>query len=189
MRPKHVVYALLIAVVLMALITTIDRAQAHTRGDLELWTEEWIERADDSLSPELVVEYQDMRNRHSWYFDPQPLRPRGEPFGSSWSGNVEQWRPLVARWFAPEKVATAMCILNHETGGTGDPNALNDISSAAGLFQFLRSTWNKVPLSVTGGSYDSGMVLDPVANVKAAAWLERNFNWGQWTVYYLCRGL
>ena len=173
----------------MALITTIDRAQAHTRGDLELWTEEWTERADDSLSPALVMEYQDMRSRHPWYFDPQPLRPRGGPPASSWSGNVEQWRPLVASYFAPEKVETAMCILARETGFTGDPNSKNTRSSAAGLFQFLRSTWNKVPLSVTGGSYDSGMVYDPIANVRAAAWLQNHSGWGQWTVYYLCRGL
>lgn len=170
----------------MALITAIDRAQAHTRGDLELWMEEWIERADDSLSPGLVMEYQDMRSRHLWYFDPQPSRPVDGPSSSGWSGTVESWRGLVSLYFPAEQVNRALCIMSHES--KGNPNALNTRgSSAAGLFQFLRGTWDGVPTAISGGSYDSGAVYNPEANIAAAAWLwERSGGWGPWTVRGLC---
>lgn len=158
----------------------------HTNVQLDEWRADWVERADVSVSSALFDEWDEMRERHPYYFDPPAPTVRTR---TAWSGNVEQWRPLVARFFASEKVETAMCILARETGFTGNPNAKNPRSSAAGLFQFLRSTWNKVPLSVTGGSYDSGMVYDPTANVRSAAWLQAHSGWGQWTVYSLCRGL
>src|SRR5690606_3222845 len=100
--------------------------------------------------------------------------------------NVEQWRPLVEKYFASDKVATAMCIMKYESGG--NPNAKNRRSTAAGLFQFLKSTWDKVvPREVTGGSYASGQVYIPEANVRAAAWLQANAGWTQWSVYKRCR--
>ena len=160
----------------------------HTNVQLDAWFEEWAERADYALSRGLLDELDDMKERHPWYFDPQPEHVHRAR--SVWSGTVEQWRPLVASHFAPEKVDTAMCILARETGFTGDPDSKNPRSSAAGLFQFLRSTWdNMVPLSITGGSYDSGRVYNPEANVRSAAWLQINAGWGQWTVYPNCRGL
>lgn len=100
--------------------------------------------------------------------------------------NTEQWRSLISEFFPPEQVETALCVVAGESGG--NPNADNPRSSAAGLFQFLRSTWDKmVPLEVTGGSYDSGMVYDPVASTRAAAWLWANLGWGQWSAYRNCR--
>ena len=165
-------------------------AQAHTRDELDEWIVVWVIEADDHLSVGMIAEFHDMVLRHPYYFDPQPVVQATQTArGTQWTGNVEQWRPLVATFFVSDKVETAMCILARETGFTGDPNADNPRSSAAGLFQFLRSTWNKIPLSVTGGSYDSGMVYDPTANVRTAAWLQSHFGWGQWTVYSLCRGL
>ncbi len=163
-------------------------AQAHTRTELDEWVTEWVLRADDSLSAALFAEWDDMRERHPYYFDPQPVVQTTQTARrTQWTGNVEQWRPLVAKYFAPALVDHAMCILNHETGGTGDPNSKNDRSTAAGLFQFLRSTWDGVPTSITGGSYDSGAVYHPEANVAAAAWLQqRGSGWGQWTVNRLC---
>ena len=75
-----------------------------------------------------------------------------------------------------------MCLIEHES--RGDPGANSPISTAAGLFQFLRSTWDDmVPASVTGGSYASGQVYDPEANIRAAAWLKNAAGWGQWSPY------
>ena len=94
--------------------------------------------------------------------------------------NVEQWRPLVATYFAAELVPTAMCIMAAESGG--NPEARNPRSTAAGLFQFLKGTWDSmVPASVTGGSYSSGQVFNPEANVRAAAWLQAAAGWSQWS--------
>ncbi len=192
-QPGDLLVRLLTIILILAVLFTPVPAQAHTRDELDEYMVAWVVEADTSFNlREMVAEFEDMTARHPWYFDPQPATTRASSTSrarSTWSGNVEQWRLLVAAYFVPEKVNTAMCILNHETGGTGNPNADNPRSSAAGLFQFLRKTWNRVPLSVTGGSYDSGMVYDPEANVAAAAWLQSHSGWGQWTVYPLCRGL
>ncbi len=168
----------------MALITTIDRAQAHTRGDLELWVEDWVTQADISLNDKLAESFVDMRDRHPWYFDPQPSRSSGSPSHSGWSGTVESWRGLVSLHFPAEQVNHALCIMNHES--KGNPNAHNPKSSAAGLFQFLRGTWDGVPTSISGGSYDSGAVHNPEANIAAAAWLWERSGRKSWTVRGLC---
>ncbi len=168
----------------MALITAIDKAHAHTRSELDDWKVEWVVEADSSLSIKMLTEWDDMRARHPWYFDPQPSRSVGSPSSSGWSGIVESWRGLVSLHFPAEQVDRALCIMNYES--RGNPNANNPRSSAAGLFQFLRGTWNGVPTSISGGSYDSGAVYNPEANVAAAAWLWERSGWGPWSVRGLC---
>jgi Transglycosylase SLT domain len=137
------------------------------------------------------VWFEDMAKRAEHYFNPHPtaapsVTPSVKP--SAWSGSVEQWRPLVATHFAAAKVDTAMCLMGYES--KGNPDAKNSKSSAAGLFQFLKGTWDSVPLSVTGGSYDSGRVYNPEANIRSAAWLQNAAGWSQWSPYNrgLCRG-
>ena len=162
-------------------------AQAHTRAELDEWVDAWVVEADDSFNPAMVTEFEDMVARHPYYFDPQPVVQTTQTTRrTGWTGpvNVEQWRPLVAKYFAPDLVDHAMCVLAHES--KGNPNAKNTRSTAAGLFQFLRNTWNRVPVSITEGSYDSGAVYQPEANIAAAAWLQKNAGWGQWTVNRLC---
>lgn len=95
---------------------------------------------------------------------------------------VEQWRSLVTAYFPADQVERALCIMSHESGG--NPGAANPSSTAAGLFQFLRSTWDSmVPGDVTGGSYDSGQVYNGEANVRSAAWLMAAEGWSQWSPY------
>lgn len=102
------------------------------------------------------------------------------------TSGVEQWRPLVTAHFPPNQVETALCVINGES--RGDPNANNPNSSAAGLWQFLQSTWDDmVPSSVTGGSYSSGQVYDPESSTRAAVWLWANLGWTQWNAYRRCR--
>ncbi len=163
----------------------IDDAAAHSRTELDEWRVEWVLRADDSLSADLIAEWDDMRARHPFYFDPQPSRPRQTRTSPTWSGNVESWRGLVSLHFPASEVDRALCVIEHES--RGNPNALNPRSSAAGLFQFLRSTWNGVPTSISGGSYDSGAVYVPELNVAAAAWLWGRSGWRPWSVRGLCR--
>lgn len=92
----------------------------------------------------------------------------------------------MAEFFLAADVDHALCIIAGESGG--DPTIDNrQGSSAAGLWQFLRNTWdNTVPRSVTGGSYDSGQVYDPVAATRAAAWLAYNVSWDQWNANRNC---
>lgn len=102
-----------------------------------------------------------------------------------WGGSVEEWRPLVAGFFPPEQVEMALCVIAGES--RGNPNADNPRSSAAGLWQFLKSTWdNVVPRSVTGGTYASGLVYQPEASTRAAAWLWANLGWSQWNAARRC---
>lgn len=60
-----------------------------------------------------------------------------------------------------------------ETGGTLDPRLANPSSSAAGLFQFLPSTWRTTP-------YRAFSVWDPVANALAAGWMHNVGRGGEW---------
>lgn len=102
--------------------------------------------------------------------------PAPEPEPTSHSSGVEQWRGLVAAYFSSGKVETAMCIMHYES--RGDPGATNPSSGAAGLFQFIPSTWNDmVPDEMAGDVYD------PETNVRAAAWLQGAAGWSQWSPY------
>ena len=94
---------------------------------------------------------------------------------------VEQWRSMVSTYFPASEVDRALCIIWYESGG--DPDADNPGSTSAGLFQVLRATWDGIPTSITGGSYSSGRVYHPEANVKAAAWLQDRYGWAQWSTY------
>jgi soluble lytic murein transglycosylase-like protein len=90
--------------------------------------------------------------------------------------NVEQWRPLVATYFAAELVPTALCIMAAESGG--NPTARNTTSGAAGLFQHLPKYW--ASRSVAAG-WAGADIYDPTANVAVAAWLQREGGWGHWS--------
>jgi hypothetical protein len=57
-----------------------------------------------------------------------------------------------------------------------DPLAYNRRSGAAGLYQFLPSTWRATPQGRAGLS-----PFDPYANAAAAAWLYRTAGPGQWS--------
>lgn len=154
-------------------------AQAHTRAELDEWVENWVVEADNSFSPTMAAEFEDMTARHPYYFDPQPSRPRG-PFTPSWSGSVEQWRPLVTEYFG-DLADHAMCVLTHESGG--NPNAYNSSSGASGLFQHLPKYWSA--RSAKAG-WAGASIMDPRANVAVAEWLQRTGGWGHWTVNWRC---
>jgi hypothetical protein len=66
--------------------------------------------------------------------------------------------------------AVAAC----ETGGTFSPLAYNASSGAAGLLQFLASTWERTPFARFSR-------FDPVANALAAADIVAEEGWMQWT--------
>ena len=135
---------------------------------------------------------------HGADFIPEALLPKPEPkeskpvsalskppanraWGRTWNSGVA-WSPSIS---SPDDVNTALCTMAGESGG--DPNADNPRSSAAGLWQFLKSTWDgMVPASVTGGSYSSGRGVRPDCSTRAAAWLWYNVGPGQWNAYRRC---
>ncbi len=181
MKHKWLSYLVVIVIALFAMVYLADRASAHTPEELDLWFEEWTINLDENLFSGAMFELSDMRHRHPYWGD-IPVYSGSVITRSTWTGGVEQWRSLVASYFPADLVNRAMCVLNVETGGTGDPGSYNSYSGAAGLFQFLRSTWDgMVPSSVTGGSYSSGQVFLPVPNVRAAAWLWVHVGATQWS--------
>ena len=88
--------------------------------------------------------------------------------GGNWNHppSVEQWRGLVSAYFPSNRVEEALAVLDCESNG--DPNAHNPYSGAAGLFQFLPSTWAST--SPQAG-FAGASVYDPEANIASAAWL------------------
>lgn len=87
-------------------------------------------------------------------------RRRGRP------DRVERWRPIVERWFPPERVDEALAVIRCES--RGDPLARSRRSSATGLFQFLRGTWEHASRRA---GFAGRPPTDPEASIATAAWL------------------
>lgn len=92
--------------------------------------------------------------------------------GGPWNHppSVERWRPLVQQFFPSNRVEEALRIINCESNG--DPNAVNPYTGAAGLFQFLPSTW---ATTAPAAGYPDASPLDPEANTASAAWLANRY--------------
>jgi hypothetical protein len=102
------------------------------------------------------------------------------PYAGDEPDNVTQWRHLVADYFEPEDLDRAMQILECESHG--DPYAENPRSSAAGLFQFLRGTWDHTAEQLGLPTYAAGGPFNAADNIEAAAWLVyEGGGWGHWT--------
>lgn len=85
-------------------------------------------------------------------------------------GSVQQMIRSVFGAYANQALAIAAC----ESGY--NPGATNRSSGAAGIFQFLRSTWAHTPYA--GSSpYDAG------ANIQAAHWVfvHDGYSWREWS--------
>ena len=78
---------------------------------------------------------------------------------------------------APDLAPRLDCIIAGESGW--NPSTVNARSRAAGLAQFLPSTWATTPQGLQGLS-----PLEPQANIDAAIWLARTKGWRQWQVYH-----
>jgi len=79
-------------------------------------------------------------------------------------GELSHPLPEPAPPVVPILSARAACIIRHESGG--NPGAVNPRSGAAGLGQFLRSTWATTPQGKAGLS-----VFDPAANRAAVEYM------------------
>lgn len=101
-----------------------------------------------------------------------------------WSGDTQDWLPLVEAFFAPEDIARAMEVIDCESGG--DPNAKNRYSSASGLFQHLGRFWGE---RADLAGYSGSDIFDPLANVAVASWLVYDGGgWGHWAASGHCWG-
>jgi len=132
-RERRPTGALIFLAVLIVMLVFISRAQAHTSAELDAWKVGWVERADISLSDALFYEWDDMQNRHPWFWNPPAettTTPRAIANPRGVGAGVEQWRNLVAAYFPADQIDRALCIIGRESNG--DPNAYNSSSGASG---------------------------------------------------------
>jgi hypothetical protein len=177
----------------LGLILGAAPAQAHTTDELDAWVQRWEVQLywQGGITQDLFMERHEMAERHPCYFwdqcppppphfDPQPIRP--QPPASESVAGVEQWRTLVMTYFSGSDVDIAMRVMGCESGG--NPSAKNPRSTAAGLWQFLRSTWDRAAAATGSPSYTAGGPYDPVWATINAAWLRaRGSGWNQWECY------
>ena len=82
----------------------------------------------------------------------------------------------------PDLAPRLDCVISRESGW--QPGSTNPSSGAAGLAQFIGSTWRAVPDAVRQGR----SAYDPYAAIDGAAWLAQAKGFSQWQVvqYGLC---
>jgi peptidoglycan hydrolase CwlO-like protein len=110
--------------------------------------------------------------------DPSPDPPKPPDPGP------EAVKAMIAEYFAPlgqETVDIALCVAGKESGF--DPHAENPLTGAAGVFQFLPSTWEALSGAAGWGGVS---VFDAEANVAVAAWTVEHSGWGGWPVAKDC---
>jgi hypothetical protein len=110
--------------------------------------------------------------------DPPPSPPPPSPPAPSLSLGRRAVMGLISERFASLGSRTeevALCVAEEESNF--DPLAVNPSTGAAGVFQFLPSTWASLSeLADHGG--DS--VFDARANVAVAAWTVAEYGWHPW---------
>jgi hypothetical protein len=116
---------------------------------------------------------------------PHPPPPHGPPVPSVVPGRAAVVA-LIRDHFAPlgsKTEAVALCVAEAESNF--DPLAENPSTGAAGVFQFLPSTWvNLSALAGRGGA----SVFDARANVAVTAWTVAEYGWHPWSsVAEACR--
>ncbi len=110
--------------------------------------------------------------------DPSPDPPKPPDPGP------EAVKALIGDYFAPlgqKQVDVALCVAEAESGF--DPHAENPYTGAAGVFQFIPTTWES--LSEAAG-WGGASVFDAEANVAVAAWTVEHSGWGSWPVAEAC---
>jgi hypothetical protein len=115
---------------------------------------------------------------------PRPLNPTSVTVPPAWgaSPNEALYLALIQTYFQPQDVDQAMRVVKCESGFSS--TARNSRSSAAGAWQFLRDTWDRMVSPNTGSpSYDAGGPFDPTWATINAAWLWYNVGPSQWTCY------
>jgi len=121
---------------------------------------------------------------------------------SKWSPNwpadaagirdVEAWRPLVAQYWAADRVDCVLGLIKRES--RGNPQAYNSSTGASGLLQHLIKYWNGRAASA-GFKDSNGLVASPYnaeANIAAAAAIATGSRWwspwGSLPTYGSCSG-
>jgi Transglycosylase SLT domain len=105
---------------------------------------------------------------------PEPEPEPEQPVDTGMGEDVEQWRSLVVAHFGTELADTALCLMQHESGG--NPNAQNSSSGASGLMQVLPSWAGKF-------GYAESDLFIPDVNLSISKALYDDGGWSHWVPY------
>ena len=109
---------------------------------------------------------------------PSPT-PSPSPSPTPTDPGAEAVMAMIRADFAPlgtQTVDVALCVADKES--SYNPLAENPVTGAAGVYQFIPSTWTS--LSSAAG-WGGASVFDAEANVGVAAWTVTNFGWSNWS--------
>ena len=98
---------------------------------------------------------------------------------------VQDWRPLIEKYFKPEDVNKAMRIIFCESSGRSNAVGVNKNGTRdVGLWQFNDDTWDwlKGKLKIKKDRYD------PETSTAVASWLVYNDGWFHWNSSKHCWG-
>jgi len=104
--------------------------------------------------------------------EPEVSEEPEQPADSGMGDGVEQWRGLVTSYFGAGLADTALCLMQHESGG--NPNAQNSSSGASGLMQVLPSWAGKF-------GYSESDLFNPDVNLSISKALYDDGGWGHWS--------
>ena len=98
---------------------------------------------------------------------------------------VQDWQPLIEKYFKAEDVSKAMRIIFCESSGRSNAVGINTNGTRdIGLWQFNDDTWDwlKEKLKIKKNRYD------PETSTAVASWLVYNDGWFHWNSSKHCWG-
>ncbi len=190
MSRREMLLWVFIAVLALTLFLLADRADAHPAY---LYPEDGVMTVELAKHRSAWLRLMELEAINGPYREEvMPNEPGRQPNQSASPVHVTapplapaEIRALVEAYFPAHEVETALCVSWLES--KWNPDAKNPRSSAAGLWQFLRATWDHAADALNLPSYAEGGPYDPDDATRAAAWLQaRGTGWLQWTVYSSC---
>jgi len=154
-----------------------EPARAHTVEECDEITQQLQElamEATQSLTSELLEEVRAYVQEWRDSCSPHQERPADSSGNRSSIAGVEQWRSLVAIYFAPEHVNTALCLMGYESGG--DPTA----ASATNDHGLMQVHW---PIWGPAFNLSKQDLYDPGTNLATAAKIRGIQGWWAWSPY------
>lgn len=91
------------------------------------------------------------------------------------SDSVERWRPLIGNLWPVGEIDTALCVMQHESGG--DPHAGPSETNDHGLMQIHAPLWT----DLYGVSIED--LYDAETNAEIAFDIWTRWGWEAWTAY------
>lgn len=156
----------ILALAILAPLVISFPALAHTADEYETWHEDWLGRLESGQHRHLWAEHRDMRNRHP------EIETQAVVINIAGSYTTSSWESLIQIYFEKGDWQWARDVIECESNG--DPDAAHPTSGAAGLWQFIPSTW------AWSKPWPEASPYNPTAAFIAARWLMDTYGKSQW---------